>query len=105
MKRFVLASLTALLCAAATSSAQVEIQLDEDAPLTRESDSPPKPVETKLLRAKSAKIDLRTLPRTKPKEQERAELEGPEPHPIELPGGPQPSAPTSVPGPTAAAPP
>jgi len=65
---------------------------------------PGKPTELQLQRAGSKKFDLRKLPHTKPKQQERPEFEEPEPNPVELPGGPHVSAPISVPGPSAPAP-
>jgi uncharacterized repeat protein (TIGR01451 family) len=64
-----------------------------------------KPIETALTRAGSTTVDLRNLPRTPPKKQERPELEDPELNPVALPGGPPPQASTpSVPGPSAPAP-
>ena len=50
------------------------------------------PTELHLIRAGSTTMDLRTLPQTKPEKFERPELEDPEPNPVELPGGPAPSA-------------
>jgi len=49
-------------------------------------------------------MDLRLLPQTAPRKEERPEREEPEFHPVELPGGPTVSAPLVVPGPTAPAP-
>ena len=53
-----------------------------------------KPIETALTRAGSTSVDLRNLPRTPPKKQERPELEDPELNPVALPGGPPPQAAT-----------
>ena len=64
-----------------------------------------KPTELQLQRAGSRKFDLRKLPHTKPKQQERPEFEEPEPNPTELPSGlTAPAASISAPGPSAPAP-
>src|SRR6185503_2513352 len=61
--------------------------------------------ELQLQRAGSRKFDLRKLPHTKPKQQERPEFEEPEPNPTELPSGlTAPAASISAPGPSAPAP-
>ena len=65
-----------------------------------------KPIELTMRRAGTSQIDLRTLPQVAPEKFERPEREEPEPHPVELPGGP--TAPTAAPRhavPEAAAPP
>jgi uncharacterized repeat protein (TIGR01451 family) len=54
-----------------------------------------KPIELTMRRAGTSQIDLRTLPQVAPEKFERPELEQPEPHPVELPGGP--TAPTAAP--------
>jgi uncharacterized repeat protein (TIGR01451 family) len=62
-----------------------------------------RPIELRLTRARSTTLDLRLLPQTPPRKRERPEWEGPDPNPVELPGGPTPSAPVT-PGPSAPAP-
>jgi uncharacterized repeat protein (TIGR01451 family) len=56
-----------------------------------------------MRRAASTTMDLRLLPRTLPRRRERPEREAPRLNPVELPGGPAPSAPV-LPGPSAPAP-
>ena len=66
------------------------------------------PIELQLKRADSRHFDLRSLPRTPPVEQERAELPEPNFHPVTLqstPGQPEPSIPIGTPTPQAPAPP
>lgn len=94
MKRLVLASLAAILCAAATTtSAQVDVETDEDAPVPFERAQDQKPLELHLQRGRSSNIDLRNLPQTPPTQRERPEREI-DPHPVELPGGPRAIEPT-----------
>ncbi|WP_257387372.1 beta strand repeat-containing protein [Tahibacter caeni] len=110
MKRLVLASLAALLCAAATvSSAQVDVETDEDAPVPFARTLPQQqPIELHLQRGRSSNVDLRNLPQTPPKQREKPEREV-EPHPVELPGrradglptGPTPVATAPAPPPIA----
>ncbi|UXI65955.1 carboxypeptidase regulatory-like domain-containing protein [Tahibacter amnicola] len=57
-----------------------------------ENVSTDKPVESLLQRAASRRIDLRSLPRTRPPQRERAEREAPEYEPVLLPGSPSPPA-------------
>ena len=54
------------------------------------------PAELHLIKAASPTMDLRNLPQTKPVKFERPEVEDPEPNPVELPGGPVPSANASI---------
>lgn len=106
MRRLILASLAALLCAAAaTTSAQVDVETDEDAPVPFERAQAQQPLELHLQRGRSSDIDLRNLPQTAPIQRERPEREI-DPHPVELPGGrataptgpaPLPSAPAPAP--------
>ncbi|HWU53029.1 MAG TPA: carboxypeptidase-like regulatory domain-containing protein, partial [Tahibacter sp.] len=105
MKRLVLASLAAILCAAATTaSAQVDLETDEDAPIPFERAQAQKPLELRLQRGRSSNIDLRSLPQTAPQQRERPEREI-DAHPVELPGGPRSPEPASqTPLPTAPAP-
>ena len=105
MKRLVLASLAAILCAAATTtSAQVDVETDEDAPVPFERAQDQKPLELHLQRGRSSNIDLRNLPQTPPTQRERPEREI-DPHPVELPGGPRAIEPTGQnPVPSAPAP-
>ena len=62
-----------------------------------------RPTELQMKRAGSTTLDLRRLRPAPVRKRERPEREGPEPRPIELPGGPARSAPVT-PGPTAPAP-
>src|SRR4051794_39587538 len=65
-----------------------------------------KPIELQLKRAGSRHIDLRSLPRTAPVQQERAELPDPAFHPVTIQGVvPEPSIPVGKPVPLAPAPP
>jgi uncharacterized repeat protein (TIGR01451 family) len=103
MKRTLFALLTLLLLvpagrAAAQDSGEVTATPPGPTPFG-------KPIETALTRAGSTSVDLRNLPRTPPKKQERPELEDPELNPVALPGGPPSQAATpTVPGPSAPAP-
>jgi hypothetical protein len=64
------------------------------------------PVELQLKRADSKRFDLRSLPQTKPVQQERADLPDPAFHPVTVQGVvPEPSAPLGPPVPLAPAPP
>jgi hypothetical protein len=66
------------------------------------------PVELQLKRASSRRFDLRSLPQTKPIQQERAELPEPAFHPVTVQGivnPPSPSTPVGNPVPLAPAPP
>ncbi len=54
------------------------------------------PIELHLIKGGSSTTDLRNLPQTKPEKFERPEVEDPEPNPVELPGGPAPSANASI---------
>ena len=91
-----------LLIAAAGGNASQEPTIDAKA--SSHHLPPGKPIELQLKHAGSKKFDLRRLPHTKPKQQERPEFEEPELNPVELPGGPQPAAALSAPGPSAPAP-
>ncbi len=66
-----------------------------------------KPIELQLKRASSRRFDLRSLPQTKPVQQERPELPEPSPHPVTVQGGvvPEPSLPVGPPVSLAPAPP
>ena len=65
-----------------------------------------KPIELQLKRASSRRFDLRSLPRTGPVQQERAELPEPSPHPVAIQGVvPEPSRPVGNPVSLAPAPP
>jgi hypothetical protein len=65
-----------------------------------------KPIELQLKRAGSRHFDLRSLPRTGPVQQERAELPEPSPHPVTIQGlVPEPSRPVGNPVSLAPAPP
>jgi uncharacterized repeat protein (TIGR01451 family) len=67
---------------------------------------PGKPAELTMQRAGSSNIDLRNLPRPKVVDKfERPEYEEPEPHPMELPGGPKAAVAPPAFVPKAAAPP
>ena len=63
-----------------------------------------RPTELTMRRAGSTTVDLRTLPKTKPKEREEVEREEPEIIRMELPGGLPEVAPPKVTGPKVAAP-
>ena len=66
------------------------------------------PIERQLTRASSRRFDLRSLPRTRPPQQERAELPEPAFHPVTVEGivePPSPSAPVGPPTPAVQAPP
>ena len=62
------------------------------------------PIESAMRRAGSTNLDLRKLPKTAPRKQERPEREEPDPNPVELPGSPSINAPVGSPGPTVQAP-
>jgi len=65
-----------------------------------------KPIEFQLKKASSRRFDLRSLPRTGPVQQERAELPEPSFHPVTIQGVvPEPSLPVGKPVPLAPAPP
>jgi len=77
-----------------------------EAEVTRPGPTPfGQPIELQLTKAGSTDLDLRSLPQTPPEKMERPEMEEPEPHPVELRGGPTINAPVIPPGPTAPAPP
>jgi uncharacterized repeat protein (TIGR01451 family) len=101
MKRFLLASMAALLCAVCTTAlGQVDVEFDDDAPIPPSHVVPQKPSELHLQRSKSSDIDLRRLPQVPVRKFERPEYEEPEPHPVELPGGPVLSTPAAAARPT-----
>ena len=98
MKRIVLA---ALLCAvSSTALAQVDVELGDDTPIPSSHVMPQKPTELHLQRSKSSNIDLRNLPQVPVQKRERPEYEDPEPHPVELPGGPPPAASNAIAAPS-----
>jgi uncharacterized repeat protein (TIGR01451 family) len=94
-----------LCAAAATTSAQVDVETDEGAPVPFERTQAQRPLELHLQRGRSSNIDLRNLPQTAPKQRERPEREI-DPHPVELPGGRAmaPTAPAPLPSAPAPAP-
>lgn len=89
MKRLVLASLAAVLCAAVTTtSAQVDRETDQDVAVPSARTQAQRPLELRLQRGGSSTVDLRHLPQTAPAQRERPEYKV-EPRPVELPGGPR----------------
>jgi uncharacterized repeat protein (TIGR01451 family) len=77
-----------LLLGSALPGAAAAQDLQEAATAPPASKSHGRPVELALKRAQGgSEVDLRELPATKPRKLERPELEDPEPHPVELPGG------------------
>jgi uncharacterized repeat protein (TIGR01451 family) len=90
MKRFVLASLAATLCAAfTTASAQVDHEAHPDSPDPAARAQSPMPLEQQLHRASSTNIDLRRLPQTAPAQRPQPEHATVDAHPVELPRAPR----------------
>jgi uncharacterized repeat protein (TIGR01451 family) len=102
VKHALLLALTVLLFFALASGAAAQDTLAQSQEERQEEIVRPaprpigSPTELHLIKAGSSTTDLRFLPKTKPEKFERPEVEDPEPNPVELPGGPAPSANASI---------